>query len=126
MTDETQATRVVVREERVRLDEKFKFGSDIEEFFIVLESRCSARNVAPARYLEVLLENCDDVSHLAVGDIVRRFESVACSANRYLRVRDELLSLYGPQNPLAAYRCSLLNAPACAPWSFGGAVTHCY
>eukprot|EP01070_Trichotokara_eunicae_P010506 Trichotokara_eunicae@DN6324_c0_g1_i1.p1 len=91
------AGRVVVREERVVLDNKFRFGADIEEFFLLLESRCSARSLPNSRYLQTLVENCDDISHLAVGEVVKRFESVACPASRYLRVRDELLVLYGPR-----------------------------
>eukprot|EP01070_Trichotokara_eunicae_P007436 Trichotokara_eunicae@DN5424_c0_g1_i1.p2 len=58
--EKTAEERLVVREERIVLDNKFRFGTDIEEFFLLLESRCSSRNVAATRYLRVLTENCDD------------------------------------------------------------------
>eukprot|EP01070_Trichotokara_eunicae_P010430 Trichotokara_eunicae@DN6309_c0_g1_i5.p1 len=109
--------RVLVKEDRINLERKFKFGTDLEEFFLLLESRCVARNLSFDRYLYVLVDNCEDVASIAVGALLVQSGTIE-------HVRDQILVRYGPANPLAQYRAALLSCPA-AP-AGESMVTHSY
>eukprot|EP01070_Trichotokara_eunicae_P010928 Trichotokara_eunicae@DN6450_c0_g1_i1.p1 len=85
--------RVLVREERILLDRKFKFGSDLEEYFLLLESRCSARNIPTERYLGVFTEDCEDVASASVTNLTesqyRAMLLAAPPGESYLWVRKQ-------------------------------------